>query len=127
MRILLVDDDFFFTKAMGFLFAEAGHEVVYSQDGQKAYDILKNDRKIDLILCDLDMPVLSGPEFIAAVKLLYLKNRPLIGVVSGLKKGPDLLRQSGTEYDYYFEKPLNVNAFEKTLLQIAKRVTESSR
>lgn len=121
MNILLVDDDFFFQKAMSFFLNELGHKVHFAVDGEKALDFLKKDPGIDLLICDLDMPVMGGERFISAVKALSAGKKPVIVIVSGLKQGKTLLKRAKIGYDYYFEKPLDVNAFGETLDQIRMR------
>jgi two-component system chemotaxis response regulator CheY len=120
MNILFIDDDFFFQKAMSFFFDELGHNTQYASDGSKGLELLRKSKNIELLICDLDMPVLPGHEFIAEVKELYPTQRPVIIFVSGLKKGKELLSKNKVEYDYYVEKPVDVNEFAKLLEKIAK-------
>lgn len=115
MNILLIDDDFFFQKAMSFFFNEQGHKAAYASDGAKGLEILRKDKNFDLLICDIDMPVLPGHEFVKAVKELYPGKRPTIIFVSGLKKGKAFLAKNKVDHDYYFEKPMDVNVLYKLL------------
>jgi signal transduction histidine kinase/CheY-like chemotaxis protein len=58
-RILLVDDEPALAKALKR--ALRGHRVEIAADGQQALELLA-ERSFDLVLCDLMMPHLSGPE-----------------------------------------------------------------
>lgn len=118
MTILLVDDDFFFQKTMSFYLQELKHEVVFASDGKKALDILEKRLDFDLVICDIDMPVLPGEIFVPAVKANYRGKMPVIMFISGKKNGQEFLKRSGIPYDYYFEKPMDIGEFSKAIEKI---------
>ncbi len=66
LRALLVDDDAFQRKVIGRTLRDRlSIDVFEAGDGQEALDLLSGDRSgFDLVLCDLDMPVMDGPAFI---------------------------------------------------------------
>jgi PAS domain S-box-containing protein len=57
-RVLVVDDDPAVGRAMRRMLDP--HEVVVADGGAKAMQILANDRRFDVIVCDLMMPEVSG-------------------------------------------------------------------
>lgn len=68
-RILLVEDTPFFMKLTRGYLESAGYEVVEAMDGSKALEILnKGEKPIDLIVSDIEMPVMDGFEMIQAVR-----------------------------------------------------------
>lgn len=89
-RVLLADDD-----ATALQFAERaltadGHVVVTASDGQDALGRIQNDKAIDLLVTDLDMPVLDGLALYARVAPLRPRLRVLM--ISG---HADELRRAG--------------------------------
>jgi len=62
--ILVVDDQKSIRALLANIFKVAGYDVVDAEDGGKALDILSSGKKIDLIITDLNMPVMNGIEFI---------------------------------------------------------------
>ena len=57
--ILVVDDE----PMLGFtvkVILEEDYEVVVVDTAQKATELLSGDQRFDLVLCDLQMPVMSG-------------------------------------------------------------------
>jgi len=58
-RILLVDDDPIMRELATAKLVDAGHEVVTAENGAVAYDRM-GQKDIDLVISDLDMPVLNG-------------------------------------------------------------------
>jgi two-component system chemotaxis response regulator CheY len=62
--ILVVDDQKSIRALLANIFKVAGYDVVEAEDGGKALDILSGGKKVDLIITDLNMPVMNGIEFI---------------------------------------------------------------
>jgi CheY-like chemotaxis protein len=68
-RILLVDDNQIQSTTRRAILESAGHGVEVAPNGQKALDLLaKPDAGIGLIITDHMMPVMSGPEFVSALR-----------------------------------------------------------
>ncbi|BBM66586.1 hybrid sensor histidine kinase/response regulator [Vibrio alfacsensis] len=59
--ILVVDDNESLRKFTSILLEKQGFEVIQKEDGQQALNALDNN-KIDLILMDIEMPVMDGVE-----------------------------------------------------------------
>jgi len=62
MRILLVDDEQSFLNVLGDVLRDYGYDVVQAEDGGAART-LAEAQKFDLVISDVFMPTLSGPEF----------------------------------------------------------------
>lgn len=60
MRILVVDDDSLAGEMTGAVLEEAGHEVVLAGDGMAAAATLDADAAIELVVSDMNMPMVSG-------------------------------------------------------------------
>ncbi len=65
--IMTVDDSASVRQMVSFTLKQNGYEVIEAVDGSDALDKLK-DRKIDLLLTDLNMPKLDGIGVIKAVR-----------------------------------------------------------
>lgn len=52
-------------------------EVLWAKNGKEAYDACKTDKKIDLVLMDINMPIMNGYKSIRLIKNLG-KNIPII-------------------------------------------------
>src|SRR5687768_6930399 len=66
-RILLVEDDVDTRYALTMLFELEGFEVIPAGDGQEAY-FLATSKQPDLIVTDINMPRINGPELIRLIK-----------------------------------------------------------
>lgn len=60
MKILVVDDDAMAGEMTGAVLEEMGHEVVLSEDGIDAADKLNADAGIEMVISDMNMPLVSG-------------------------------------------------------------------
>jgi len=69
-RILLAEDNPVNQKVVGRLLEHAGHEVVTVGDGHGVLEALERER-FDLVLMDINMPELSGPETVKMLRFMY--------------------------------------------------------
>jgi two-component system chemotaxis response regulator CheY len=68
-KILIVDDSVMVRQMVSFTLKEAGFEVVAAENGQDALNKLGGNA-VDLIVTDLNMPVMDGITFIANARAL---------------------------------------------------------
>ncbi|MCP4901306.1 MAG: response regulator [bacterium] len=68
MRALIIDDSRAMRTILGNILEEIGFEVVQAGDGQEALTCLKANPNLDLALVDWNLPVMSGFEFVEAVR-----------------------------------------------------------
>jgi len=66
-RILAVDDEVLLLKAYRRMLSD-GHDLVTALGGHEALRTLESDDGFDVVLCDLQMPEMSGMELHAAVR-----------------------------------------------------------
>jgi CheY-like chemotaxis protein len=66
--ILLVDDDADIREALKLALELEGYDVALARDGGEAWALLDRDVRPCLVLLDLAMPVLSGPELLARIR-----------------------------------------------------------
>jgi two-component system chemotaxis response regulator CheY len=70
-KILIVDDDQFTREITRFMLTEIGftqENIVEASDGEEAWQLLEKGEKIDIIICDWNMPKMSGPELLERVR-----------------------------------------------------------
>lgn len=60
MRILVVDDDPLAGEMAAAILEEAGHACLRVENGMEALETLAEAQDIDLVISDLNMPLLSG-------------------------------------------------------------------
>ena len=105
--ILVVDDSHDLANTTSMLLGLLGYETRTAYNGREAVDAA-NDERPDVVLLDLNMPVLDGFEAAREIRSRYPSPPPLIVAVSALA-GPaveERLRQSG--FDHYVTKPADI-------------------
>jgi CheY-like chemotaxis protein len=66
-KILIVDDEFGLAETVGDVLTTMGYEVMTAVNGRLALAALREKRP-DAILLDVMMPIMSGPEMLAALR-----------------------------------------------------------
>jgi len=78
MNILLVDDDLFVRELLRDVLLSQGHFIFERENGQLALDYINSTIEgIDLIVSDINMPILNGVELAQSVRALG-KSTPII-------------------------------------------------
>jgi CheY-like chemotaxis protein len=68
ITILVVDDDALIAMSTVDMLEDLGHEVIEANSGDRALEILQQDRAIDLLLTDYSMPRMNGAQLAAAAR-----------------------------------------------------------
>ncbi len=106
-RVLLVEDNEINRRvAVGFLDAR-GHQVVMAENGQEAVDIL-SEQEFDVVLMDMQMPVMDGYEATAAIRQRERQTGghiPIVAMTAEALKG-DRERCLSVGMDDYVSKPI---------------------
>ncbi len=99
-RVLLVDDDPGICDAMGMLLIEEGYDIATATDGFDALMQLKRATP-DVIISDLNMPRMSGHEFLSVVRLRFC-SIPVVAMSGDYDS--DLRFPGGVIADAFFAK-----------------------
>ncbi|TKB74294.1 MAG: response regulator [Nitrospira sp.] len=96
-RVLVVDDEEQIRKVVGMTLKKAGYDVQEAEDGKRAIEVLnegENPLMVDVIICDIRMPKISGTEAIAYFRSQYpstpvvvLTGYPDVQLATSLLKG----------------------------------------
>lgn len=78
MNVLVVDDSRAIYAMVSQMLEEGGHKSVWAEDGLKAVEILAQNKSIDIILLDWNMPNMNGPEFLEKNMKEKLTKAPII-------------------------------------------------
>jgi CheY-like chemotaxis protein len=125
VKILLVEDSKTIRRENESALSNAGYEVICAEDGESALQLAK-EHQPDLVLLDMILPKMSGPEV-----LKHLKGEPAtaeipVVVLSGLsEKNREKLIEEGAE-DYLEKNALmpepGVNLLPKQLETVICRI-----
>jgi two-component system, chemotaxis family, chemotaxis protein CheY len=108
MKILLIEDDELIAKILAHHLTETGHQVVFSQSGETAFDLFVG-HNIELIISDIMMPHNSGITAIKKIQSLPEYNTPVI-IISGIENSDHYLANRGVQYHTFIQKPFKIDA-----------------
>jgi CheY-like chemotaxis protein len=101
-KVLLVEDSKFLRMANEHALSKAGYEVSTAADGEQALKVA-NDQMPDIILLDMMLPKISGPDVLKALKANpATADIPVIVLTSLSQKNEERLLHEGAAA--YFEK-----------------------
>ena len=108
--ILIVEDEASSLILIGELLQASGYLALQTNDGEKAIDLARR-RKPDLILMDIQLPVMDGLE---ATRILKddaaTRNIPIIALTAyAMPADEEKIRQAGC--DGYISKPIDIPKF----------------
>ena len=104
MDVLIAEDSRMQAKFLERKLVEAGHAVRWAENGSDALQLAKQ-RRPDIIVSDIEMPVMTGYEFCKAVKTdPALRGVPFI-LLSTLADPIDIIRGLDAGADNYVTKP----------------------
>lgn len=107
IKILAVDDNPKNIQVIGSFLRDAGYSVGFAYDGQQALNILNETPDFDLILLDINMPVMNGLDTCKAIRASEtLKEIPVI-FLTALNDTNDILTGFDVGGQDYVCKPFN--------------------
>lgn len=120
LTILLAEDNIVNQKIISEILEPEGINLTIAENGQKALDYLKT-HKFDLILMDIQMPILSGEEAIKQIRASKepYANLPIIVLTANaLKEAKSKYLSIGA--NDYLSKPIDIGILLKKINQISK-------
>ena len=105
-RIVVADDDPIVTKFLSAIFTDEGYEVRTADDGEKAWQLIK-ETKPDLVILDLVMPYRDGFEVCQQMRAAAETRAVPVIILSMKEKEQDALHAFEVGADDYIRKPFN--------------------
>ena len=118
--ILLAEDDQMVGTIMDEVLVQAGYTVLRAASGREALELcLSRGESVDLILSDVVMPDMRGPEMairiretLPDVKIILMSGYPDLGEFAQILPGPD---------DVFLQKPVSVEILLNTVRKVLDR------
>lgn len=123
MKVLIADDDPGSRLLLAGLLKSKDCEILISDDGDSAMDVLKGNNLPDLIFMDWNMPGMSGVEIISLLRTTQEEYQPYIIMISANDSQEQIIEALSYGADDYITKPMDghlVNA----KYSVAKRIID---
>jgi two-component system cell cycle response regulator DivK len=109
-KVLIIEDNEKNLYLLRFLIEKLGHQVIEARDGQSGVKIAV-DEKPDIILMDIQLPVMDGYEATRQIRSLdEFKEIPIIAITSFAMVG-DREKSLAAGCTDYIEKPIQPENF----------------
>lgn len=92
MKILIVDDSKHILLMVSEMITSLGHEPLEAVNGEEALNILKEDKSIDLVLLDWNMPIMTGIELLSKNKNEGIFSTPVFMMTT--EKSPEKIQSA---------------------------------
>jgi len=114
-RILIIEDNPANLELMRYLLEAFGYSIMVATNGEDGIALARREHP-DLVICDVQLPGMSGSDVARAVKLdPRLKRVPLVAVTAFAMLGDrDRLLLAG--FDGYISKPIDPETFNKQIV-----------
>ncbi len=117
-HVLIVDDEDLYSRALARILKRTGHTISCVSNGAEALDFVASN-SLDLVLCDLKMPGISGLDVVKQIK----ESRPDLPciIITGFGSAERSLEALGAGAYWYLEKP-----FEQERLDVIRRLVDQA-
>jgi two-component system chemotaxis response regulator CheY len=108
-KILVVDDSVLIQQMYRLVLDRYKCEIVSAMNGVEAFEMLVKHKDVQLILLDVNMPVMNGLQFMAKAASAMIPKRIPIIIISTEGKEEDTLRGLNLGARGYLKKPFQPN------------------
>ena len=116
IKVLNIDDTEMNREIMESVLNEIGVNLIQAENGKEAFDML--DDNIDVVLSDVQMPVMDGFEFAAKVRNeWHNKNIPMIAITANAFK-EDIDKALAAGFDAVVTKPVNMDYLVANIIEL---------
>jgi two-component system, NtrC family, response regulator AtoC len=120
-KVLVIDDERSIRHLLDTLFRRKGHDVVLAENGQRGLELFRQEQP-DVIVLDLNMPVMDGLTVLRDIRGLNLDQPVIIFSGSWTAEREQQMRALGvTEFVH---KELSLDRLEEALKRLLKMPTQ---
>lgn len=106
-KILVVDDSALIHQMYRLVMSRYSCTIVDAMNGQEALDILAVHKDVDLILLDINMPIMNGVQFLEKASAIGIVSKIPVIVISTEGKEEDTIRGLKLGARGYLKKPFH--------------------
>jgi sigma-B regulation protein RsbU (phosphoserine phosphatase) len=126
-RILVADDDRITRRLLAVNLERWGYEVVLASDGLEAWEILRGEEPLHIVILDWCMPGMSGVDICRSMRAQAGRPFRYVLLISSRAQKQDLTEAFEAGADDYMTKPIHVRELESRLLTASRAVDKRRR
>lgn len=112
-RIVIADDDKINSELLNLILKNTNVDIKHLNNGQLVVDYIKNNTDVNLVIMDIQMPVLDGIE--ATKQLRNLNYKGIILALTALSTLKDIQKYKDFGFNEIVEKPVRRESFLKLI------------
>jgi len=124
MQILIAEDNRINQRIAQKIFGSLGYAIHLVPDGQKAWEAVTH-RKYDVIMMDVQMPILDGLAATQKIRQSQLFPQPIIIAMTANAMQEDRQRCLDAGMDDYITKPIKPSSIQEVLVKWGERLERS--
>ncbi|MEO0585108.1 MAG: ATP-binding protein, partial [Bacteroidota bacterium] len=124
MQILIAEDNRINQRIAQKIFGSLGYEIHLVPDGQKAWEAVTK-RKYDVIMMDVQMPILDGLAATQKIRQSPIFPQPIIIAMTANAMQEDRQRCLDAGMDDYITKPIKPSSIQEVLIKWGERLERS--
>ncbi len=114
--VLVVEDDQVILEMAQEMLLRIGYQVLSAQDGMQAIQVYESKHSdIDLVILDMVMPKMNGPQTLA--ELRKIEPQVAVLIISGLDVGPGQQQTLDKKVKGFIQKPFNLAVLSQKVAQ----------
>ena len=124
-HVLIVDDDAASAEQYAEIATSLGYECATAADAREALRLIAEDKRIGLVVTDVNMPALDGISFLDELSARYSRAQPIVALVitgfGSLELAVDAMRLDAADF---LTKPITYQAFSQALRRALRKWTK---
>ncbi|KAM0883069.1 hypothetical protein ACQ4PT_031867 [Festuca glaucescens] len=120
VKALIVEDMAVDTLVLSTMLRKFHCEIIVAKNGKEAVQMFLEGKKFDIIFCDKDMPVMSGPEAIEKIHALGETHVKIVGV-SASDNAQEAFMSAGA--DEFVPKPMKLDVVRAMIQEVINKKT----
>jgi two-component system, sensor histidine kinase len=124
LSLIVAEDDPIARKVMATVLSHMKQDVIFATNGQEVLDLVQKSKGCDLILMDIDMPIMDGVAAALALRSGEAgelgKRVPIVAVTAfGALSDEGKFKRAGM--NYFLPKPVNLNKLREVLQDVIRK------
>jgi CheY-like chemotaxis protein len=117
MKIIVADDYYTNRLLVSEILKSLGHDFIEAENGKQALEALEKNNDIDLVLMDIEMPVMSGVEAMRYIREKLLQPKRDIPIVGLTAHNPGMFIEdcAGSGFNKMMGKPYSIEKIAELL------------
>uniref|UniRef100_A0ACD5YU40 Uncharacterized protein n=2 Tax=Avena sativa TaxID=4498 RepID=A0ACD5YU40_AVESA len=118
VKVLIVEDTRVDAMVLSAMVRKFHCEITMAMNGKESVDLFIEGRKFDIVFCDKDMPIMSGPKAVEKIRAMGESDVKIVGL-SANNDAQEVFMSAGA--DVFVPKPMKFNVLEAMIQEVINK------